>query len=394
MGNMSQAIAWNLKDNVLLATDHRFTEYDQDGKPTGQYYEIPNSKIGAIGNRFAYAMGGLTPPCEYVKKGIGKINEDISISELLEKITELCRKAHNSFINTEYSHLQIKGFKTIGLFLASHDRHWIFEVENNFEPVEYNEELYASVVTVDDNDKVLDAIETYANESQTYEEVLFKTFKKISKDTKEISPTCDIYRITKQGVERFNFLTKNISGNTIKTASSGERLELSTNQLKSYNSTNIKNGFCIEKYNNVYSGLMYQGGSILGGMVDFNDGGLSIYANASTNKNLYLAANGDTARVDIKAGGQIRLISGGSVLLPTNTYVGSVNESNEIATINDLSGFVSKSYVDSNFANINHNHGNYYIKNRTPSDNISISATEFGIIVRKGEEILGQINYN
>jgi hypothetical protein len=45
------------------------------------------------------------------------------------------------------------------------------------------------------------------------------------------------------------------------------------------------------------------------------------------------------------------------------------------------------------YALVNHDHASKYIKNYTPSDNISISATEFGIIVRDGSTILGQIDY-
>jgi hypothetical protein len=45
------------------------------------------------------------------------------------------------------------------------------------------------------------------------------------------------------------------------------------------------------------------------------------------------------------------------------------------------------------YASANHDHANKYIKNYTTSDNISISATEFGIIVRDGSTILGQIDY-
>jgi hypothetical protein len=49
-------------------------------------------------------------------------------------------------------------------------------------------------------------------------------------------------------------------------------------------------------------------------------------------------------------------------------------------------------YLDG-YATENHDHANKYIKNYTTSDSISISATEFGIIVRDGSTVLGQIDY-
>lgn len=45
------------------------------------------------------------------------------------------------------------------------------------------------------------------------------------------------------------------------------------------------------------------------------------------------------------------------------------------------------------YAESGHTHGSYYIKNYTTSDSISISATEFGLIIRNGSTILGQIDY-
>jgi hypothetical protein len=51
------------------------------------------------------------------------------------------------------------------------------------------------------------------------------------------------------------------------------------------------------------------------------------------------------------------------------------------------------SSTPSSFASASHGHGNNYIKNYATSDNISISATPYGIIVRDGSTTLGQIDY-
>jgi hypothetical protein len=180
-----------------------------------------------------------------------------------------------------------------------------------------------------------------------------------------------------------------VSGGAIKTASSGERLELSTNQLKSYNSSNIKNGFCIEKYLSVYAGLMYRSGTILGGMADFGDNSLTIYSNA--NLGTY---------------GQDLILSGGrNLILKEGDYgivcVGSATASNRVVVEDDLSGYLqsgdvySKSYIDSNFADISHTHGNTYVKTMS-SQNLKLQAFDGAEVnyveVWLGSTYLGQID--
>jgi hypothetical protein len=57
--------------------------------------------------------------------------------------------------------------------------------------------------------------------------------------------------------------------------------------------------------------------------------------------------------------------------------------------------FTTADYVDiDGYALENHSHGNTYIKNYSAGDSISISATEFGLIIRDGSTILGQIDYD
>jgi len=164
-------------------------------------------------------------------------------------------------------------------------------------------------------------------------------------------------------------LTMSGSG-AIKTASSGERLELSTNQLKSYNSSNVKSGFCIEKYLSVYAGLMYRNGTMIGGIADFNDEALTIYSNAS-----------------VAPYGQDLVLSGGrNLILKSGSYgivcIGSASASNRVVIDSDLSNYLqsgdvySKSYIDSNFANIDHTHDTRYLRPYYSSNKCHIDYSE------------------
>jgi phage minor structural protein len=154
-----------------------------------------------------------------------------------------------------------------------------------------------------------------------------------------------------------------ITGGAIQTATSGKRIKIFNNQLNSLNG-NTKEGFSIEQYNaggyTAFCGLMYRNGSILGGLVDFNDGALTIYSNA--NLGTY---------------GQDLVVSGGkSLILKNGPYgivcVGSATANNTVVVQSVLESYVagytySKSYIDNNFASDSHTHGNYYIRSGNSS---------------------------
>jgi phage minor structural protein len=77
-----------------------------------------------------------------------------------------------------------------------------------------------------------------------------------------------------------------ITGGIIRTAASGKRIEISNNKLSSYNASGSKEGFCVEDWSGIYAGLMYEGGSIVGGMVV--DSGLTIYSNTNNSEALWI----------------------------------------------------------------------------------------------------------
>jgi hypothetical protein len=88
------------------------------------------------------------------------------------------------------------------------------------------------------------------------------------------------------------------------------------------------------------------------------------------------------------------LTSTGSVTKPQGLW--NFNEVDDITGFywDDISVNPFIDYLPSDFATSGHAHGSTYIKNYTPSDNISISATDFGLIIRDGSTILGQIDYD
>jgi phage minor structural protein len=131
-----------------------------------------------------------------------------------------------------------------------------------------------------------------------------------------------------------------ITGGTIQTATSGKRIKIFNNQLNSLNG-NTKEGFSIEQYtaggHTAFCGLMYRNGSILGGLVDFNDGTLTVYSSA--NLGTY---------------GQDLVVSGGrSLILKSGTYgivcVGSAAAENTVVVQSDLSSY----------ALVGHSHSEY-----------------------------------
>jgi hypothetical protein len=150
-----------------------------------------------------------------------------------------------------------------------------------------------------------------------------------------------------------------ITGGTIQTATSGKRIKIFNNQLNSLNG-NTKEGFSIEQYTSgsytAYSGLLYRGGNLLGGLLDFNGEELWLYSNAN-----------------LETYGQNLIVSGGrSLILKNGPYgivcVGEAVADNRVVINSDLTSYTySKSYIDNNFASDSHTHGNYYVKSGNSS---------------------------
>jgi hypothetical protein len=86
-----------------------------------------------------------------------------------------------------------------------------------------------------------------------------------------------------------------ITGGIIRTAASGKRIEISNNQLASYNASNQKEGFSIEDYGayGIFCSLLYRSGSRIGGLVV--DDGLTLYSawNALAPQPLYIKSGGN-----------------------------------------------------------------------------------------------------
>jgi hypothetical protein len=135
-----------------------------------------------------------------------------------------------------------------------------------------------------------------------------------------------------------------ITGGTIQTATNGKRIKMQNNQFNSLNG-NTKEGFSIEQYNaggyTAFCGLMYRNGSILGGLVDFDDESLYLYSSA--NLGTY---------------GQDLILSGGkSLILQSGDYgivcVNSATAGNTVVIQSDLD----------NYALASHTHDSRYCRN-------------------------------
>lgn len=163
-------------------------------------------------------------------------------------------------------------------------------------------------------------------------------------------------------VDAENITGTYITGKTIRTASSGKRLEMNSTGIISYNSSGQKAGVCIENDpSSGYSKVEFYHNGIFVGSIGLN--GLGQY-------------NLIASRIDVQG---------------AMYYNGS-----EVATFSDipsLSGYATLSWVSSNFASNTHGHGNDYVKSRV-GENLSIAATEAGIVIRRGETVLGSLLFD
>lgn len=130
-----------------------------------------------------------------------------------------------------------------------------------------------------------------------------------------------------------------ITGGVFRTASSGARLEFSSNQLKSFNSSGIKEGFCIESYSGMYAGIMYKNNAPVGGLYyDTADPRLYLYSNVSTGEKLKIQSGSDMSIESASISGTI--------------YIGTGN-TGEVRLRNakdDISGsyYATQAYVQNN----------------------------------------------
>jgi hypothetical protein len=220
---------------------------------------------------------------------------------------------------------------------------------------------------------------------------ILNTAKNLIKDAGIESLTAS--KITAGTIEAtISIIAPTITGGTLQTASSGKRIRIASNQLNSLNG-NTKEGFCIEQYTSgsytTYNALLYRGGVILGGLLDFNGQELWLYSNA--NLGTY---------------GQNLIVSGGrSLILKSGDFglvcVGDDIADNRVVVASEIEGFLtsgdvySKSYIDSNFASISHTHGNSYVKTGG-SQNLKLQAFEGAetnyVEVYLGSTYLGKVD--
>jgi hypothetical protein len=202
-----------------------------------------------------------------------------------------------------------------------------------------------------------------------------------------------------------------VAGGTITIGSGNSVFKADTNGIYLGNSTFSDAPFSVTTSGQLYakdahiegdisgstiSGSIFNGGTINGTIInttkDINVGN-NIYLNATTYDGKMIQFNPQTfikyvglaqklsiesesgismlSRGDmlISSTGEIRFVSyNNNLILPYNSYLGTSYDSNQIVTQGDLSGFVSKSYVDNNFADISHTHGSYYIKSSGSKD--------------------------
>jgi phage minor structural protein len=208
---------------------------------------------------------------------------------------------------------------------------WICEIEIGDPQERFIEKLKASFSTtgfIDSKYRGNGQMSGYSIENLTIEDAKIKSLKADKITAGTITATISIIGPT-------------ITGGTIQTATSGKRIKIFDNQLNSLNG-NTKEGFSIEQYNaggyTAFSGLMYRNGSILGGLIDFNDGALYLYSNA--NLGTY---------------GQDLILSGGkSLILQSGDYgivcVGSAIADNTVVVQSDLDNYATQQWVIDNFA--------------------------------------------
>jgi phage minor structural protein len=162
-----------------------------------------------------------------------------------------------------------------------------------------------------------------------------------------------------------------ITGGVIRTAASGKRIEIANNQLNSYNVSGAKEGFSIEDWSGIYAGLMYEGGSIVGGMVI--DSGLTLYSNTLNSEAL-------------------RIKSGKHMYIETIDSLGVINIGKGSTAAVDFTG-ANVIGLDG-YALVDHDHGNTYVKAMS-SQNLrmqSFQGTTNYVEVWLGSTYLGQID--
>jgi phage minor structural protein len=208
---------------------------------------------------------------------------------------------------------------------------WICEIEIGDPQERLIEQLKASFSTtgfVDSKYRGNGQMSGYSIEDLTIEDAKIKNLKADKITAGTITATISIIGPT-------------ITGGTIQTATSGKRIRIFDNQLNSLNG-NTKEGFSIEQYNaggyTAFCGLMYRNGSILGGLVDFNDESLYLYSSAN-----------------LGTMGQDLILSGGrSLILKSGPYgivcVGSALVDNTVVVYSDLESYATRQWVEENFA--------------------------------------------
>jgi hypothetical protein len=161
--------------------------------------------------------------------------------------------------------------------------------------------------------------------------------------------------------------------------------------------------FSVDMYGNLYAQSATIQGSISGSTITgstFTAGTINVSTDVNIGNNLRLGTMGSTSikRIYFNDGAQIYNFLDWTGNPPTGLGISASSihlDSSDITGIDwdDIETNPFGSSSPSSFASASHTHGNNYIKNYTTSDNISISATEFGLIVRDGSTILGQIDY-
>lgn len=208
---MSLIIAWNLKDCIVMAADHRHTVYDNQGSYTGRFFDIPKTKLHSIG-KYCYSIGGIQHVYSYVDDALLNMDYTIKTEQLLMRISDVCKEAYNNFISSEYRNLENE-FTTLTIFLASNEGHWTFAPDNNFEP-ERNFEVSKISVMSTNNKRILELLKKNSSSAKDYIEVLNNTYVDVAKEIFEISPTYDFVCIPRNEINPNLFMNRRFYGKT------------------------------------------------------------------------------------------------------------------------------------------------------------------------------------
>lgn len=365
---MTMCAGMILNGSVFLASDKRTTQLNADG--SNGIYDDLSCKILPLAPQTLVFVGGITAASNPLKAKLlnayrGKTLEDSNFKE----IAELCRQAYGDFMNNVDDKLKanvwLKDF-TVSVIIGQNDngkpRLVRFDSEDSFEPVIRTDQGSLCIKSAIEPEKLWPEVQKIAANLQLtgfdISRFFIEIFDKAASMETSISRQHDLFFLApspppkKHNSYAFQKLTAGtitatisiigptITGGTIQTATSGKRIKIFNNQLNSLNG-NTKEGFSIEQYNaggyTAFCGLMYRNGSILGGLVDFNDGALSLYSNA--NLGTY---------------GQDLIVSGGrSLILKSGDYgivcVGSATADNTVVVYGDLDNYATKRWVEENF---------------------------------------------